>query len=267
MRHLLVPMLAALVLAGDDDAGRNVDDAHGALGLVDVLAAGAARPERRDLEVGVLDLDQPLLLDQRPHLDGGERGLAPLLGVEGADPDEPMRAGFVLQPAERVGTLDLDRHLPHADLGAVLAVDLDHGVARLFRPAHVHAVEHAGPVLRLRAPGAGVERDERPHAVGGPGQERLDLEPIGLERQRGEHVLDLVERRLVALGLGHVEEHARVVEALAVRRPGFDRRADELQPIDDLARRVRRIPESLPSHPLLEFPDLRPLPVEVKDSS
>ena len=38
-----VLVLGALRLAGDDDAGGNVGEAHGAIGLVDVLAAGAGR--------------------------------------------------------------------------------------------------------------------------------------------------------------------------------------------------------------------------------
>src|SRR5918996_3609630 len=44
--RLAVGELRALVLALDDDAGREVRDADGRVGLVDVLAAGAARPVR-----------------------------------------------------------------------------------------------------------------------------------------------------------------------------------------------------------------------------
>src|SRR5918993_3791151 len=41
---LLVLVLAALVLAGHDDARRQVGDAHGRIRDVDVLAAGSRRP-------------------------------------------------------------------------------------------------------------------------------------------------------------------------------------------------------------------------------
>ena len=43
--HRLGPVLVlrALVLAGDDDAGREMGDAHRAVGGVDVLPAGARR--------------------------------------------------------------------------------------------------------------------------------------------------------------------------------------------------------------------------------
>jgi len=40
--QLAVAVLAALVLALHDDAGRDVRDTHCAAGLVDVLTAGAA---------------------------------------------------------------------------------------------------------------------------------------------------------------------------------------------------------------------------------
>ena len=56
-RHRLVLVLRALVLTGDDDAGREVRQAHGGVGLVDVLAAGAARAVGVDAQVLVVDLD------------------------------------------------------------------------------------------------------------------------------------------------------------------------------------------------------------------
>src|SRR5262245_24036691 len=46
-RDFSIAVLAALVLAGDDEARRLVEDADGALRLVDVLPARAARAERR----------------------------------------------------------------------------------------------------------------------------------------------------------------------------------------------------------------------------
>ena len=58
-RHRLraVAVLRAVVLALDDEAGRQVRDAHRRVGLVDVLAAGARRAERVDAQVGRVDLD------------------------------------------------------------------------------------------------------------------------------------------------------------------------------------------------------------------
>src|ERR687891_194522 len=54
-RGLLVRRLGALVLALDDDSGRDVRDADGAIGLVHVLSSGPARAVRVDAEVGLVD--------------------------------------------------------------------------------------------------------------------------------------------------------------------------------------------------------------------
>src|SRR5262249_8407957 len=64
-RHRLVLGLRALVLALHDDAGGDVGDAHGRVGLVDVLAAGAGGAVGVDAQVGVVDLDLDTLVDQR----------------------------------------------------------------------------------------------------------------------------------------------------------------------------------------------------------
>ncbi len=85
-RRGLVLVLRALDLARDDDAGRQVAQAHRRVGLVDVLTAGAARAEGVDLEVGLVDLDVDLVLaevGQRHH--AGEAGLAARVGVERRD--------------------------------------------------------------------------------------------------------------------------------------------------------------------------------------
>jgi len=50
-------VLRPLVLAGDDDSGRDVGDANRGIGDVDVLAARAARPIGVDPQVLLLDID------------------------------------------------------------------------------------------------------------------------------------------------------------------------------------------------------------------
>ena len=90
--HLAVADLAALVLAGDHDAGGQVGDAHRGVGHVDVLAARAARAVGVDAQVLVLDLDLDVLVDLRPGEHGGEGGVAPGGGIEGADAHEPVHA-------------------------------------------------------------------------------------------------------------------------------------------------------------------------------
>ena len=72
-RHVAVAPLAALVLARHDDAGRQVRDAHGRVGHVDVLAAGAARAVRVDAQVLVGDVDLDVLVDLGRDVHRGER--------------------------------------------------------------------------------------------------------------------------------------------------------------------------------------------------
>src|SRR5690606_9636426 len=71
-RRRAVLVLAPLLLAGDHDARRDVGDPDRRLGLVDVLAAGAARPERVDAQVLVLDLDLDVVVEFGQHFYRGE---------------------------------------------------------------------------------------------------------------------------------------------------------------------------------------------------
>ena len=82
----------ALVLAGHDDAGREVGEAHGGVGGVDALTAGAGRAIDVDAELVLGDLDVVGLLDDRHDLDAGEGRLPAALVVERADPHEAVRA-------------------------------------------------------------------------------------------------------------------------------------------------------------------------------
>src|SRR3954453_2950543 len=91
-RVLLVLGLRPLVLALDDDAGGHVGQAYGRIGLVDVLAASTLRAIGVDADLVPVELDLDVIVDFGKDLDEGERGLATLLGIEGADPDEAMDA-------------------------------------------------------------------------------------------------------------------------------------------------------------------------------
>ena len=92
-----VLVLRALVLALDDDARRQVRDADRRVGLVDVLAAGARRAIRVDLQIRLVDLDLADVLRLREHGDrAGRRVNAPLrLGIRHAL--HAMHAGLELQ--------------------------------------------------------------------------------------------------------------------------------------------------------------------------
>ena len=94
----LVAVLRAVVLALDDDAGRNVGDAHRRVGLVDVLAAGAGGAEGVDAQVGRVEIDVLDLVDFRHHRHGARRGVDAALGFGHRHALHTVAAGFELEP-------------------------------------------------------------------------------------------------------------------------------------------------------------------------
>src|SRR5690606_10546430 len=69
-----VLVLRTLGLAGNGDAGGDVGDAHGRIGGVDVLAAGAGGAVSVDAHVGFGDRDVDRIVDDRVNPDAGEGG-------------------------------------------------------------------------------------------------------------------------------------------------------------------------------------------------
>src|SRR5262249_41592541 len=63
-RGLPVRKLRALVLALDDDPGRQVGDPHSGIRLVHVLPAGARRAIRVDADLRVVDLELSGIVDE-----------------------------------------------------------------------------------------------------------------------------------------------------------------------------------------------------------
>ena len=109
--------------------------------------------------------------------------------------------------------------------------------AALLGPAHLHPQHHLGPVLRVGAAGAGVDRDERVAGVVGAGEQPLLLEREQPLLDRGQRAVELARELLVLLrqldqrlevldvGLDAAEgleppRHARVLGADLRRRLG-----------------------------------------------
>src|SRR6185437_4630894 len=155
--HSAVAVLRAVLLALHHDVGRDMGETDRRLGLVDVLAASTARPHDVGAHIALVDVDLDAVIHHREHHDAGERSMSARVGIERRDPHQSVHAVFVLEPA--IGVVTLDRHGRRFDAGALAFAFLypfDLVTVR-FGPAHIHAHQHAGPILALGAAGTGMD--------------------------------------------------------------------------------------------------------------
>ena len=153
-------MLRALFLALDHHAGRQVGDAHGRVGLVDVLAASTGGAVSVDAQVGRVDLDGRLLVRLGQHGHGAGRGVNAALGLGFRHTLHAVGAGLELELGVDIVALDAGDHfLEAAVLTGVFREDLDPPTLALGI-ARIHAEQVAGKDRRLVAAGAGTDFEE-----------------------------------------------------------------------------------------------------------
>src|SRR5581483_2070361 len=158
------------------------------------------------------------------------------------DADEAVDARLGAEVAEGVRALHHERGAldPRAFAGLLLE-DLRLVPAPL-RPAQVHPQQHLGPVLRLETARTGVDLDDRAAGVVLAAEELLELELVGVVLHLSEPRLELGERVPVAL-LRQLEEHLRLVGALAELLPAGDLPEDGRRLAPDRLRPRRVVPE------------------------
>ena len=88
--------------------------AHRRLGLVHVLATGAAGTEHIHLDVGRIEIDLDVVVDLRRDEHRRKRGVAAVAGIERALAHQAVHAGLGAQPAIGVFALEGDRAALHA---------------------------------------------------------------------------------------------------------------------------------------------------------
>jgi hypothetical protein len=231
----------------------------GRVGLVDVLAAGAARAIRVHAQLGVVDLDVALVGQQRSDDHLGEARVAAVRLVERRQADEPVDAALRLQ--DPVGVLAPDGEGRGLEAGLLARARLDEvGLeAPVGGPAQVHPQQDLGPVLRVGASRACVDRHHRVAGVVAAGEERVLLEPLELAANRRERLGDLVGHLAV-----HGEKLAGVLvlasqPVVAVDPPGEARVLG-----GDRRRPLLVVPEPRLSELALELGDARPQRIGVK---
>ena len=220
-----VLVLRAVVLTLHDDVGRQVGDADGAVGLVDVLPPRARRPVGVDAQVLVLDHDLDGVVDHRVDPGRGKTGVAAGTGIIGRNADQAVHAAFRLEPAIGVMAGNLQRRRLDTGFFAGAFFQPFDLVAMGLGPARIHAQQHFGPILGLGAAGPGVNFKVCVVGVGLAGQERFQLRRVGADLQRRQRRFGLGDDGVVALGLAHFDQLDAVgqftLDRVDVLDPGF----------------------------------------------
>ena len=263
----LVLVLRTAGLTDHRDPGRNVRQAHRGFGLVDVLAAGAARAHGVGANVGFVDVDLDRVVDHRKDRDRRERGVPPRVGIERRDPHQPMHAGFGLQPAIGVVAADLDGRGLDAGLFALGLLEIFDLEAVLLGPARIHAQQHRGPVLALGAAGAGMDFEIGVEAVGLAAEQRFELAAGDFLLQGFQRGLGLGHDALIVLGLAEFD-HADIVLELALDLADAGKRILQRGSLlHQLLRLLRIVPEIGVFGELVQLGEACRRCIDVKDAS
>jgi hypothetical protein len=243
-----------------------VSDAHRALGLVDVLAAGSARPVDIDAQLALRDVEIDFVLHVRRDGHGRERGLPARILIERRDPDQPVDAGLGLEQAVGIGALDHQGRALDARLLGRLLVQQIHLPALAQGVARDHADQHLGPVGRVHSAGTRVDLDHRVARVVLAREHAVELELV-------ERLSDLVAEltRLARGGrvprlLGQVEQHDRVGQLAVEAVERLDHRLGQLGLLQDRLRLGRALPEVRHRRQRLQLGDPLALAAYVKDA-
>jgi hypothetical protein len=113
-----------------------------------------------------------------------------------------------------------------------------------LRPAEVHPEEHLGPVGRLRAAGAGADREDRAALVVLPGEQQRGPLAGEVLLERGGLAVELCRELRVAGLLDELEGGEKVVGPAQEPAPQLDLRPEIGGLAKDLLRAALVVPES-----------------------
>ncbi len=195
-------VLASLVLALHDNAGRDMRDTNGGAYLVYVLAAGTAGTVKIDFQIVVLDFDINVLIEFGDAINGGEAGMAPFVCIERADTHQPMHARLAGELAEGERACDFEGD--GADAGFLARCDIEAVVFEFvfIEVSCVHSQQHIYPVAALGAARAGVDTEKAVFGIVGPGEQACKLDFFALLFKLGKLGFELGEGLGVGFGFG-----------------------------------------------------------------
>jgi hypothetical protein len=132
--------------------------------------------------------------------------------IERGNSDEAVHAGFGRHQPEGVLTGQREGHALEPGLFARLIVEQLALEAAALGPLQVHAQQHLGPVLRLSAAGAGMNRDDRVRRVVLATEHLLGFRRVNLRLERIERHFEI--RGDVFPALRPFDQDADVVDLL-----------------------------------------------------
>ena len=140
-------MLGTVVLALRHQPGWNVGDTHRRFRTVNVLTTRAGCAVNVDTQIRRVDVDIDIFVNFRIDKCGAEGGVTTAAGVERALTHQAVNPRLGTQPAVGVIANNLDGDRFNTGHFTFRLFD-DFGFeAAGFRPAQIHAHQHAGPVL------------------------------------------------------------------------------------------------------------------------
>ena len=235
---------------------------NGGRRLIDVLTAGAGRPEHVFPDVFFFDVDFNGIGNVRHNVYGREAGLPFSFSVVRTDSNQPVRSGFSLEVSEGERTANDNRRAVDARLLVVLPVDDFDLVGVHFRPVDVHSQEHFRPVVGVGAAVARLNGHDSRIVVDRTGQERFHAQLF----ERLFHLVDFcdgfVETGLVLFGDFHNGVHVVTGGKRLVKR--LDNAFCRLEFVHKRLRLVLIVPESGLPHEVFDFPGARGSAVAVQ---
>ncbi len=154
--------------------------------LLDVLAACAARPERIDLEIALVDIDLDIV-DFGQHCDRRRAGMDPPLAFRRRNTLYAMNAALILQAGKGTMTFDLKDRLFEAAHARLVGADHLDFPALVFGVAGIHTEQVTGENTRLVAARPGTNLHDNILLIARvPGQQQqthffFDLLPVCLK--------------------------------------------------------------------------------------
>src|SRR5690349_19504168 len=135
---------------------------------------------------------------------------------------QPMYAVLALEPAIGVVAFDHDGRRLDAGTLALGFLDPFDLITVRFGPAHVHAYEHAGPILALGAASSGMDFEVAIVGVRFSGQQRLQFSPCDFGLQSLQCGFCFGNRLVVLLRLTQIDQRELVVELLLDAADGLE---------------------------------------------